>query len=160
MALSVLFLRRLLLSIIRMPKVQDDEKDGTEHLSPGTLKKTIKKQNKNTQKNKNSVFCPLREARFCSRIELSAVSAAPRSASKIMGHAGGKVGWGKECKGFCWVCCREAGVPSTLRLGTNGNTSGSGNKSAHFYSFPQQSSSSRYLSRMSCCTRQHRIYKG
>lgn len=40
MALSVLFLRRLLLSIIRMPKVQDDEKDGTEHLSPGTLKKT------------------------------------------------------------------------------------------------------------------------
>lgn len=107
----------------------DDEKDGTEHLSPGTLKKKTKKQ--------NSVFCPLREARFCSRIELLAISAAPRSASKIMGHAGGKEGWGKECKGFCWVCCREAGVLSTSCLGRNGNTSSFGNTSAisiHFYS--------------------------
>lgn len=92
MALSVLPLHRLILSIVRRPNVT--EKDGVEHLSPRTIKK--KKTNL-----RNKVFCPLREARFCSRIELSAVSQAPRSAAKIMGHAGGKVEWGKECKGFC-----------------------------------------------------------
>ena len=68
----------------------DDEKDDVEHLSPGTLEKKQK-----------SFFCPLHENRFCSCIELSAVSTAPWLAFQIMGHAGGTVGWGKECKGFC-----------------------------------------------------------
>lgn len=77
----------------------DDEKDGAEHLSPGTFNNKTKQNKK--KKKKKSFFCPLRKARFCSRIELSAVSAAPWSASKIMGNAGGKVGWGKECEGFC-----------------------------------------------------------
>lgn len=123
MTLSVLFLHRLLLSTIRTPNVTDHEKDGTEHLSQ--------------EKKKKSFFCPLHEARFCSRIELSAVSEAPRSASKIMGHTGGKVGQGKEYKGFCSVCHSQTGVPSTSCLGRNGSTSSFDNKSVisiHFYS--------------------------
>lgn len=94
-------------------------------------------QNILAREKKNSFFCPLHEGRFCSLIELSAVSEAPRSASKIMGHTGGKVGWGKEYKGFCSVCHSQTGVPSTSCLGRNGNTSSFGNKSAisiHFYS--------------------------
>lgn len=81
--LSVLY--HLLLSIIRRPDVADDEKDGTEHLSLGTEK---------WEKNPNSFV------RLCGRIEVSAVSAVPRSASEIIGHTGEKVG-GKLCKGFC-----------------------------------------------------------
>lgn len=74
MALSVLFHHRLLLSIIRLPNVTDDEKDSSENLRLGPSK----------SKQKKAPLCPLHEASSCSRIELSAVSTAPRLASKIM----------------------------------------------------------------------------
>lgn len=130
-ALSALLLlrRRLLLSIIRRPNVTDDEKDRkSQPRDPRRGKKKKKKK-------RNQISSFVRQARFCSRVELSAVSAAPRSASKIMGHG---------CGGLLLsACCGGARRP--VRTASRQER-----KRLRFAisqpSFLQQSSNSRYLS--------------